>query len=293
MVNTFSNILPPFFLILIGYVFGKIFPFDIKIVSKISLWLLATTIAFTFINDYPPSLANLKDYGIGILIVFFISYLFSRFSKTNREVILTSGTYVNSGYLGYPILFSLWGEKAMSFGVIYAALNTIVASLFLPIFIGDKVNFKNIFKLPYIYVITIAYVLGINGISYKMLPNPIFETIVMIKNSAIPILLLFVGLSLSRIKFEKSSFKDAFYSTILRLIVIPIFSLIFVYFYKMDSELSKVFVLESSMPTAVNSVLLIDALNGNTSLISFTVLTTTLFSIITIPIWAMILDKLF
>ncbi|MDN5325138.1 MAG: malate permease [Thermosipho sp. (in: thermotogales)] len=293
MLNTFSNILPPFFLILIGYVFGKIFPFDIKIVSKISLWLLATTIAFTFINDYPPSLANLKDYGIGILIVFFISYLFSRFSKTNREVILTSGTYVNSGYLGYPILFSLWGEKAMSFGVIYAALNTIVASLFLPIFIGDKVNFKNIFKLPYIYVITIAYVLGINGISYKMLPNPIFETIVMIKNSAIPILLLFVGLSLSRIKFEKSSFKDAFYSTILRLIVIPIFSLIFVYFYKMDSELSKVFVLESSMPTAVNSVLLIDALNGNTSLISFTVLTTTLFSIITIPIWAMILDKLF
>ncbi|MBO8140153.1 MAG: AEC family transporter [Thermosipho sp. (in: Bacteria)] len=293
MIESFTNILPPFLLILIGYIFGRIFPFDIKIVSKISLWLLATTVAFTFINDYPPSLINLKDYGIGVLLVFLISFLFSRFSKTNRDVILTSGTYVNSGYLGYPILFSLWGEKAMSYGVIYAALNTIVASIFLPIFIGEKVNVKNVLKLPYIYTILAAYILGINGISYKMLPKPLFETVLMIKNSAIPFLLLFVGLSLSRIKFEKSSLKDALYSTVLRLVIVPVFSLVFIFIYNMDSELSKVFVLESSMPTAVNSVLLIDALNGNTSLISFTVFTTTLLSVITIPIWAFLLENIF
>jgi len=181
----------------------------------------------------------------------------------------------------------------MSYGVIYAALNTVIASLLLPIFIGEKVNVKNVLKLPYIYTILTAYILGINGISYKMLPKPLFETVLMIKNSAIPFLLLFVGLSLSRIKFDKSSLKDAFYSTLLRLIIIPVFSLVFVLIYKMNPELSKVFVLESSMPTAVNSVLLIDALSGNTSLISFTVFSTTLLSVLTIPIWAFVLNKIF
>ncbi|SHH22501.1 AEC family transporter [Thermosipho atlanticus] len=293
MFDVFNSILPPFLIILIGFIYGKIFPFDLKIISRIALWLMATVIAFTFINDYPPSFSNLKNYGIGILLIFLVSLIISRFSKNNKDVILTSGIYVNSGYLGYPILFSLWGEKAMSYGVVYSVMNIIIASIILPIFIGVKVNIKNVLKLPYVYTIIIAYILGINGINYKMLPNLFLETILMIKNSAIPFLLLFVGLSLSKIKLEKSSLMAVSFSTILRLLIIPAFSLTYVYFYKMDFELSKVFVLESAMPVAVNSVLLIDNLGGNTSLTSLSVFVTTILSIFTIPIWAYILDRLY
>ncbi|MBO8160209.1 MAG: AEC family transporter [Thermosipho sp. (in: Bacteria)] len=293
MIDVFLNILPPFILIFVGFILGKLFPYDLKIVSKIALWLMATVIAFTFINDYPPAISNLKDYGLGILIIFFISLIISRFFTKNKDVLLVSGAYVNSGYLGYPILFSLWGEKAMSYGVIYAAMNTIIATTLLPIFIGEKISLKNILKLPYIYTIVSAYILGIYGISYKMLPSPILEPILMIKNSAIPFLLLFVGLSLSKIQLKKTSIKSMIFSTILRLLIIPIFSLLFVNMYKLDPELSKVFVLESAMPVAINSVLLIDALNGDTSLTSLSVFTTTSLSIFTIPFWAFLLESIF
>lgn len=292
MINAFLTILPPFLIIIVGYIFGRIFPYDIKIISKISLWIMASVLSFTFINDYPPKLSYLKSYGLGILFLFILFYILSFAFKKDRFLILTNSIYINTGYLGYPILYSIWGEKAMSYGVIYSVINMLVASIVLPSFIGEKINFKNILKLPYLYVITFAYLLSIFGISYKQLPVPFLETINMLKNSAIPFLLIFTGLSLSKIKIKSVNFYTVIFSTIIRLILYPVFALIFVFFSKMDNEFARVFVLESAMPTAINSVILIDAITGDASKISLTVAITTLLSAFTIPVWIIVLERI-
>ncbi|QTA38954.1 AEC family transporter [Thermosipho ferrireducens] len=292
MISTFSAVLTPFLIILIGFIFGKIFPYDLKIVSKTALWLMATIVTFTFINDYTPTLSQLKDYGIGMIILFFISLLITYFSK-EKDIFLVSSVYVNSGYLGYPVLYSLWGERAMAYGVIYSLMNILIGSLLLPIFIGKKVNFKNILKLPYFYTLIVAFILGHLGISYRSIPEPLLNSLLMLKDSAIPFLLLFVGLSLSRIKFSKGSMLTISLSSLLRLIIIPVFGLIFSQVYKMHGEFGKVFVLESAMPVAVNSVILMDALGGDTPSMSLSVAVTTLLSIITLPIWAFVLEQIF
>ncbi|EKF49374.1 transporter auxin efflux carrier (AEC) family protein [Thermosipho africanus H17ap60334] len=292
MINAFLTILPPFLIIMLGYIFGKIFPYDIKIVSKISLWIMASVLSFTFINDYPPKLSYLKSYGLGILFLFILFYILSFAFKKDRFLILTNSIYINTGYLGYPILYSIWGEKAMSYGVIYSVINMLVASIVLPSFIGEKINLKNILKLPYLYVITFAYLLSIFGISYKQLPVPFIETINMLKNSAIPFLLIFTGLSLSKIKIKSVNFYTVIFSTIIRLVLYPAFALIFVFLSKMDNEFARVFVLESAMPTAINSVILIDAITGDASKISLTVAITTLLSAFTIPVWIIVLERI-
>ncbi|HCF38766.1 MAG TPA: transporter [Thermosipho africanus] len=292
MINAFLTILPPFLIIIVGYIFGRIFPYDIKIVSKISLWIMASVLSFTFINDYPPKLSYLKSYGLGILFLFILFYILSFAFKKDRFLILTNSIYINTGYLGYPILYSIWGEQAMSYGVIYSVINMLVASIVLPSFIGEKINFKNILKLPYLYVITFAYLLSIFGISYKQLPVPFLETINMLKNSAIPFLLIFTGLSLSKIKIKSVNFYTVIFSTIIRLVLYPAFALIFVFLSKMDNEFARVFVLESAMPTAINSVILIDAITGDASKISLTVAITTLLSAFTIPVWIIVLERI-
>ncbi|RDI91993.1 transporter auxin efflux carrier (AEC) family protein [Thermosipho africanus Ob7] len=292
MINAFLTILPPFLIIIVGYIFGRIFPYDIKIISKISLWIMASVLSFTFINDYPPKLSYLKSYGLGILFLFILFYILSFAFKKDRFLILTNSIYINTGYLGYPILYSIWGEKAMSYGVIYSVINMLVASIVLPSFIGEKINLKNILKLPYLYVITFAYLLSIFGISYKQLPVPFIETINMLKNSAIPFLLIFTGLSLSKIKIKSVNFYTVIFSTIIRLVLYPAFALIFVFLSKMDNEFARVFVLESAMPTAINSVILIDAITGDASKISLTVAITTLLSAFTIPVWIIVLERI-
>ncbi|MBT1247846.1 MULTISPECIES: AEC family transporter [unclassified Thermosipho (in: thermotogales)] len=286
------NILPPFVIILIGFLFGKIFPFDIKILSKISLWIMANTLTFTFINDYPPSLSQLKTYGSGIIILFIIFYFISLPFKENKSLLFTNSVYINTGYLGYPILLSVWGEKALSYGVIYSVINMILGSIFVPMFLDKKISLKNTFKLPYIYVIILAYILSLLGINYRNFPKPILETILLLKNAAIPVLLLFVGLSLSKITINKINHKLLLSTTLIRLFIYPFFALIYVIIFHMEKNLGKVFILESAMPTAINSVILIDALTGDSSDISFTVAITTLFSAFTIPVWVFLIEKI-
>ncbi|ABR31446.1 transporter [Thermosipho melanesiensis] len=291
MITTFFNILPPFLIILIGFIFGKAFSFDIKIVSKLSLWIMATILTFTFINDYPPKLSQLNTYGFGVAILFIIFYFVSLMFKEYKSLIFTNSVYINTGYLGYPILLSVWGEQALSYGVIYSILNMILGSIFVPMFLGKNINVKNIFKLPYIYVITIAYILSISGISYKNFPKPILETILLLKNAAIPLLLLYVGLSLSKINFKKINFKIVISTILIRLFIYPTLALIFVFITSMEKSLGKVFILESAMPTAINSVILIDAITGDSSDISLTVAATTLISAFTIPIWVFLIER--
>lgn len=60
----------------------------------------------------------------------------------------------------------------------------------------------------------------------------------------------------------------------------------------MDNEFARVFVLESAMPTAINSVILIDAITGDASKISLTVAITTLLSAFTIPVWIIVLERI-
>lgn len=290
MINIFLSILPPFLIILIGYILGKVFPYDIKIVSRISLWLMGSILSFTFINDYPPTLSQLKLYGSGIILLFFIFYFISLFFKNDKTLVFINSVYINTGYLGYPILFSIWGESAISYGVIYSTINMLLASIFLPLMIGERINLKNIFKLPYIYVIVFAYILAKFNINYHSLPKPLLQTLLMLKESAIPLLLIFVGLSLSKIRFKESKITPVIFSSILRLLIYPLFSLLFVIITKMDKEAAKVFILESAMPTAINSVILVDTLTGNSSKISLTVAVTTIVSSLTIPIWTLLIN---
>ncbi|WP_233119547.1 AEC family transporter [Thermosipho affectus] len=253
---------------------------------------MANTLTFTFINDYPPSLSQLKTYGSGIIILFIIFYFISLPFKENKSLLFTNSVYINTGYLGYPILLSVWGEKALSYGVIYSVINMILGSIFVPMFLDKKISLKNTFKLPYIYVIILAYILSLLGINYRNFPKPILETILLLKNAAIPVLLLFVGLSLSKITIKKINHKLLLSTTLIRLFIYPFFALIYVIIFHMEKNLGKVFILESAMPTAINSVILIDALTGDSSDISLTVAITTLFSAFTIPVWVFLIEKI-
>lgn len=161
LYTTFSAIIPSFLIILIGYTVGKIFSEEtMGLASKVAIWVMVPTVTFTFINEYTPSFSTLGEFGLGVAIIFVIFYLYSRLFKEKKEVIHVTAVTANVGYLGYPILLSLWGEEALSLGVVYATLNIIMFSAVLPMFLGEKVNVKNLFKLPYVYALVAGFLTG-------------------------------------------------------------------------------------------------------------------------------------
>ncbi|PLV59166.1 AEC family transporter [Thermotoga sp. KOL6] len=291
--TTFTAILPSFFIILIGYTVGKIFSREaMGLASKIAIWVMVPTVTFTFVNEFTPSVSNLKDFGIGMVILSLFFYLYSRFFREKKDLVFVTSVASNAGYLGYPILLSLWGEEALALGVVYAFLIVLMYTI-LPAFLGKKLEFKNLLRLPYIYVLPIAFLTGKLGWHYKDLPPYILSTVQMIKGSAIPYLLLYVGLSVSKVKVGKHLLKIGATIIFNKLVFAPLIALGFVVIYKLNGLAGKVFVLETAMPVAVNSVVLLAALNGDDETAGFGVTVTTFFAVFTLPIWAIILESIF
>ncbi|MFN3691695.1 MAG: AEC family transporter [Fervidobacterium sp.] len=289
----FNAVLPSFVMIFVGFIYGKIFSKDdAELFNKIATWLMAPLITFTFINDYLPNFEVLFRYLLGFSFLFLVSFLLSKFHRKHREVFFTGNVYVNSGYLGYPVLMALWGERALALGVVYSFVNVLFGSTMLPSLISGKVQLKNALKLPFVYAIFLGWLLGILGISYKETPEGILIAFNWIKDMSIPFLLLQVGISISRIELEWSDVKDYAILSFERLILIPLIMLLFTLF--LPSFEAKVFILESAMPVGVNSIVVINAFKREeTPKAGVTVALTTLLSLLTLPIWAVILDKIF
>ncbi|HOK33720.1 MAG TPA: AEC family transporter, partial [Fervidobacterium sp.] len=255
--QAFNAVLPSFVMIFVGYIYGRIFKDkDINIVNDIATWLMAPLVTFTFTNDYVPSIDVLLKFGGGFAILFVVSFLISRLHKKDRELFFTGNVYVNSGYLGYPVLLALWGEEALALGVVYSFVNVLFGSTFLPAMIRGRFEWKNVVKLPFIYAIAAGWILGLMGISYKALPTGILTGFNWLRDMAIPFLLLQVGLSISKISFEKSDLAHYLILCAERLVLIPLIMVAFSLILKPFE--AKVFILESAMPIGVNSVVVIN-----------------------------------
>lgn len=291
--QAFNAVLPSFVMIFVGYIYGRIFKDkDINIVNDIATWLMAPLVTFTFTNDYVPSIDVLLKFGGGFAILFVVSFLISRLHKKDRELFFTGNVYVNSGYLGYPVLLALWGEKALALGVVYSFVNVLFGSTFLPAMIRGRFEWKNVLKLPFVYAIAAGWILGLMGISYKALPTGILTGFNWLRDMAIPFLLLQVGLSISKISFEKSDLAHYLILCAERLVLIPLIMVAFSLILKPFE--AKVFILESAMPIGVNSVVVINTFKKeDTPKAGVTVALSTLLSLFTLPIWAYVLEKIF
>lgn len=87
--------------------------------SKVAIWVMVPTVTFTFINEYTPSFQLLENSDLEWLLFCYLLSLFQTL-QGEKEVIHVTAVTANVGYLGYPILLSLWGEEALSLGVVYA-----------------------------------------------------------------------------------------------------------------------------------------------------------------------------
>ncbi|HOS51766.1 MAG TPA: AEC family transporter [Fervidobacterium sp.] len=291
--QAFNAVLPSFVMIFVGYIYGRIFKDkDINIVNDIATWLMAPLVTFTFTNDYVPSIDVLLKFGGGFAILFVVSFLISRLHKKDRELFFTGNVYVNSGYLGYPVLLALWGEQALALGVVYSFVNVLFGSTFLPAMIRGRFEWKNVLKLPFVYAIAAGWILGLMGISYKALPTGILTGFNWLRDMAIPFLLLQVGLSISKISFDKSDLTHYLILCAERLVLIPLIMVAFALILKPFE--AKVFILESAMPIGVNSVVVINTFKKeDTPKAGVTVALSTLLSLFTLPMWAYVLEKIF
>jgi predicted permease len=249
---------------------------------------------------------------LAVFAVFLLSIPFSVFAskqKSRRSVIIQGVFRSNYALIGIPLAEALFGAKGIAVATVLSAiaipLFNVLAIVTLSVFGGEKkVNIKavllGIAKNPLIIgVFSGLAVLGVralfvnSGISFRLSEiTPAFTVLDYLSRCATPLALLTLG-----IQFEFSAVKELkreiILATLARLVFVPVLTLSVAYFFfDFGGEHFAAFVALFATPVAVSSVPMAQEMNADARLAGQLVVWNTLFSGLTIFIYAFILKSI-
>ncbi|HDM70408.1 MAG TPA: AEC family transporter [Thermotogales bacterium] len=286
--------IPILILFLIGFSLGRITGGKNLSLSKLSTWVLSTAIIFVYLNDHP---AGGWDFFTALLVnstmMAVVLILWKSLRPRDYHSKFLSTAFCNTGYIGYPVVKSFLGDVGLSKAVVFSTVHTIFM-ITLGVFIaglGGKRKEKildgliGMLKLPWVYAMILAFVMNTLGKSWREFPYFVREPISMLVDSAIPIIIITVGVELSRIKPSTLFLKDITILTFFKLFLTPLIVLAILYVLRIDGIMGKVMIMESAMPTAMTTVLVATETDADPELISMVVFTTTFLSFLTLSMW--------
>ena len=200
--------------------------------------------------------------------------------------------YSNLGFMGIPVANAVLGKESILYISIFMAVCNISLFSYAIMLLdsrktdGQKMQFSKMINPGTVSAVA-AVLLYLFHIS---IPSVLLDPITSVGNTTTPLAMLVIGASLANSK-PKEMFKEKsmILFTILRLIVLPLLFWGVCKLFISDRLLAGVIVLISGMPVASNIVMMCNELNRDGDYIAKGVFFSTLFSVITIPVLALIL----
>ena len=282
-MNIIIIVLPIFLIIALGALLGKIKKLNLDSFIFIIMYITAPALVFSSLQKSEIKIAEFFSMIVYVLIIILILWIISaiiiKLTKTKEKGLQLPMMFGNTGYLGFPVALFAFGVIGLSYAVIYSAIETI-ALMSLGIYLAHHKNdFREIFKIPLIYAIIIALLFNI--IKYK-LPSLILTPIDMIGQITIPLALIVLGYRLTKIKVKQV--KKAFLVSLFKMVGGFIIALSIVTIFSLTGLIRNILILQAAMPSAVLTMVICYKYKRDADLVASIVFISTLLSIITIPL---------
>ena len=293
MIDIFTSVISAVFpvgcIVLIGFIFGKIFVIDEPTLSRLALYVLfpalLTDIMYRTTISIEEAIGIFIAFGLTYLLLCLISWGVGKglgFSVSVQKSLLATTALPNSGNMGLPVTLFALGEAGLERAVIYLiSWNLIVFSTMPAILKGGGFRSSIIFtfKLPIIWGMILGIVINLFNIE---LPLKLDDGLHLLREAAIPVSLLLMGIQISKNRFQPRSYE--LIASLMRL-----FGGAFIAYFVgriMNLEILdlQVLVLQSSMPSALASFLIVNEFGGDATITSRVVIASTLLSFFTLPI---------
>ena len=232
-----------------------------------------------------------------LAIIFAISFPVAKLiklPKTKQYLTVFMLLFGNTGFIGIPVIKALYGTDAVFYAAIVELINDIliftVGILLIQLSAGAnlKVGFKQ-FINPGLIGVIIGLVLFLLNIQ---LPNLIGGSIEMIGNATTPLTMFCIGFQIGGLKFKEIAGDFQVYAIcFVKLLIVPILTLLVVKLWAGDfSMLEKVLIIGFAMPVGAVASIFSQQYKGEAAFATKSVLLSTVLSLITIPIFAIIME---
>lgn len=288
-------------IMLVGFIARKTDIINDTVNKKLSELLLNITSPFLIISSFNFKFSQeilqnvilvlIFSVAIHIISIFLGNILFYKYPDNVKKILKFVAVYSNCGFMGFPIMDSLYGKT----GVLYASIYVAVFKVFIwtngvIIFSGKKD--VNSLKKAFINPGIVSVVIGMLIFTFSItLPYPVSKTIDMVGSMTTPMSMLIIGAILADIDY-KSMFSGfaLYYVTAVRLLLIPLSSLVVLRFLGFTGILLGSCVLAVAMPAAATTTLFSEIFGGDSALSSRIIAFSTVLSIVTIPLISLLIS---
>ena len=288
-----------FALMVLGFALGKLKIMDevaSKKFSRLILTVAQPCLIISSLTKMEYSRENLslglKSLGVGFalhLLMFVIAFLLTRKFSDLDEQKLSEFTMVfgNIGFLGLPILDSLFGDVGLFMGAFFvASFNILIWTLGIAILAKGRNDIKITVKKVFLNYGTVPSAIGflifLTGIE---LPTFLSSTIGYLGNLCTPISTLIIGGLLARSSLKNIFLSGKTYFTALsKLVIIPIIVCVIVKLLGFNELWTFVIVTVTAMPSATSVSMMAETYDIKPEYSAQAVGMSSIFSVITMPL---------
>ncbi len=291
LLVTFANNLLPILLISgAGFLLGKTLSIDSRSLGRVVFYVFSPILVFNLLLhtqlDSGDILATVGFTAALCLIVGLLAFLFGILLHFERPVLMAvilTAAFGNTGNYGLPLVSFAFGRDALAFATINFVTNSVLFNTagVLIASLGHmdlRAALTGLFKVPAVYGVVLA---GLLNRFHLILPVPLERTIDLAANGSIPVMIILLGLELSRVQWSHSV-RAVGLSAALRLLAGPALGILLAMLFGFKGAARQANVTEASMPAAVTATVLAAEYGLDTSLVTAMVYIGTILSPLTL-----------
>ena len=297
---TFGKMMVVLFGIAMGFLANRLGYLTKATETSLSKLILNITMPAMFLaavmtgDELPPTEAILSMLGISVLFygtgaVFML--LMPRIlggSVGERGVWGFGSLFPNLAFIGYPVVESLLGKEALFYAVILVLPANMLNYIAGPILLGgsSRIKWKTLVT-PAVISALISLAIALLRIEMPVLLG---DMLALVGDVTVPLSLIVLGSLLGGMP-AKDVFRNPrmWILAAFRLLVMPVVLLLILRPFGFGALVASVAVLEMAMPVATNGAMLSMEYGGDTDCMARTIFLTTILSMVTIPLVAMLL----
>jgi malate permease and related proteins len=291
MFHVLNIVLPTFLVIVVGFALGKIKKLDMSVVVDILFYIGMPALAFTAMLSkqivlldasrvWASAVLIIAGTGLAALLIFKLA----RFRHSGLYVPIIIMNAVN---IPFPVMTLAYGQEGLLAATLFYIPVTII-SLTVGVMIFSRRNWKDglkeTLKVPAIYGAVLGLVFNLCHIT---IPELIFSPLNLIGQMVIPLTLLVLGYQLSSVHI--TDLKLTAVASTIRLGVGLGMGFAAATIFGLTGVARSVVILDSAMPSAVNTSILAAKYGNEPELVSSVVFVTTISSLVIIPVLLLIL----
>ena len=295
MTTLLPAVLPVGLIILVGFIIGRNLSLERSTLSQLALYTLSPALVVDSLYRTQLSLASssklLAGFALTSAIIYGLVWLGSKLfnlATPLRRGITAIVMFPNNGNMGLPVVTFALGSAGLDRAIIYMLGSSFLMFCFGPAIIQGKGFLRGLsltLKLPLIWAILFGISLRLFSLK---LPWELDKGIQQLGAAAIPIALIVLGIQLSETSFQPR-LKEILVA-IARLVIAPTIAYGIGRLLQLETLELQVLVVQSAMPTAVNSFIIVSEFGGDKDLVARAIVTSTLMSFVTLPIVLLLIN---